>query len=80
MLISVSILGGVRSARDDELCKIIISDMNTYGLAVIDDFLGSTHGLEILREVDHMYGAGVFQVKQSTPTNGSLSLSLKLDA
>lgn len=49
--------------RDEDLCKIIISDMNTYGLAVIDDFLGRAAGLEILREVDNMYGAGVFQVR-----------------
>lgn len=48
--------------RDDDLCKIIINDMNTYGLAVIDDFLGRASGMEILREVDNMYGAGVFQV------------------
>lgn len=50
--------------RDDDLCKIIINDMNTYGLAVIDDFLGRATGLEILREVDNMYGAGVFQVSR----------------
>lgn len=46
----------------DDLCKTIIADMNEYGLSVIDDFLGRAKGLDILSEVDNMYGAGVFRV------------------
>lgn len=48
--------------RYDSLCKHIINDMNTYGLSVIDDFLGREKGLEILNEVHDMYAAGLFQV------------------
>lgn len=36
--------------RYDNLCKQIISDMNTYGMCVVDDFLGMTYGLGILNE------------------------------
>lgn len=36
--------------RYDSLCKQIIKDMNTYGMCVVDDFLGMTHGLGILNE------------------------------
>lgn len=34
----------------DALCKQIINDMNTYGMCVVDDFLGNKYGLDILRE------------------------------
>lgn len=36
--------------------------MNTYGLSVVDDFLGMSKGLAILNEVHRMYAAGVFKV------------------
>lgn len=36
--------------KHESLCKQIINDMNTYGICVVDDFLGSTYGLDILRE------------------------------
>lgn len=57
----MSALSNCSDLRDD-LCKTIIADMNAYGLSVIDDFLGRAKGLDILREVDNMYGAGVFRV------------------
>lgn len=36
--------------RYDTLCKQVIRDMNMYGMCVVDDFLGMTHGLGILNE------------------------------
>lgn len=48
--------------RYDDLCQHIISDLNKYGLSVIDDFLGRDKGLEILNEVHDMYAANLFQV------------------
>lgn len=38
--------------RYDSLCKQVIRDMNMYGMCVVDDFLGMTHGLGILNEGD----------------------------
>ena len=42
--------------------------MNTYGLSVVDDFLGLEKGLEILNEVHKMYATGVFKV---SPNNNN---------
>lgn len=39
--------------RYDSLCKQIITDMNMYGMCVVDDFLGGTYGLDILKEGKH---------------------------
>lgn len=39
--------------RYDSLCKQIIKDMNTYGMCVVDDFLGMTYGLGILNEGEY---------------------------
>ncbi|KAL5273733.1 EGLN1 family protein [Megaselia abdita] len=52
--------------RYEDLCQTVISDMNTYGLSVIDDFLGREKGLQILSEVHRMYSAGVFTDGQVT--------------
>ncbi|XP_032595675.1 egl nine homolog 1 isoform X3 [Drosophila grimshawi] len=46
--------------RYEDLCRNIISDMNQYGLSVVDDFLGLDKGLKILNEVRSMYNAGAF--------------------
>ncbi|XP_050341712.1 hypoxia-inducible factor prolyl hydroxylase isoform X1 [Bactrocera neohumeralis] len=53
--------GNANERRYDELCRNIISDMNQYGLSVVDDFLGVEKGLQILNEVHRMYSAGVFK-------------------
>ncbi|XP_017091253.2 prolyl hydroxylase EGLN3 isoform X2 [Drosophila bipectinata] len=50
-----------RERRYEDLCRNIISDMNQYGLSVVDDFLGMETGLKILNEVGSMYNAGAFQ-------------------
>ncbi|XP_017044254.1 egl nine homolog 1 isoform X2 [Drosophila ficusphila] len=50
-----------RERRYEDLCRNIISDMNQYGLSVVDDFLGMDTGLKILNEVRSMYIAGAFQ-------------------
>ncbi|XP_055375184.1 egl nine homolog 1 [Condylostylus longicornis] len=54
-------LNSTSERRYEELCRIIINDMNTYGLSVVDDFLGAEKGLQILNEVHKMYAAGVFK-------------------
>ncbi|XP_020799373.1 egl nine homolog 1 isoform X2 [Drosophila serrata] len=60
-----------RERRYEDLCRNIISDMNQYGLSVVDDFLGMETGLKILNEVRSMYNAGAFQdgqlVQNQTP-------------
>ncbi|KAH8294751.1 hypothetical protein KR018_002487, partial [Drosophila ironensis] len=56
-----SFLGSGSERRYEDLCRNIISDMNQYGLSVVDDFLGTERGLKILNEVRSMYNAGAFQ-------------------
>ncbi|CAD7092278.1 unnamed protein product [Hermetia illucens] len=55
--------------RYEDLCRIIIDDMNTYGLSVVDDFLGMDRGLQILNEVHKMYASGVFRDGQLVSNN-----------
>ncbi|XP_017091252.2 egl nine homolog 1 isoform X1 [Drosophila bipectinata] len=56
-----SFMGSGSERRYEDLCRNIISDMNQYGLSVVDDFLGMETGLKILNEVGSMYNAGAFQ-------------------
>lgn len=46
--------------RYDSLCKQIITDMNLYGMCVVDDFLGGTYGLDILKEGKHSNAKAIF--------------------
>lgn len=51
MSLTSNFLYSIRSGlRYDNLCKQIIRDMNMYGMCVVDDFLGMTYGLSILKE------------------------------
>ena len=45
----------------DNICQYIIKDMNSYGVCVVDKFLGDEKGLSVLDEVLHMYSAGMFK-------------------
>lgn len=65
------------SERNEELCRNIINDMNTYGLSVVDDFLGMEKGLRILNEVHGMYAAGVFKDGQLVSSNQMASQDLR---
>ncbi|XP_017009961.2 egl nine homolog 1 isoform X1 [Drosophila takahashii] len=60
-LADASFMGSGSERRYEDLCRNIISDMNQYGLSVVDDFLGMETGLKILNEVRSMYNAGAFQ-------------------
>ncbi|KAH8340610.1 hypothetical protein KR059_002442 [Drosophila kikkawai] len=66
-----SFMGSGSERRYEDLCRNIISDMNKYGLSVVDDFLGVETGLKILNEVRSMYNAGAFHdgqlVQNPTP-------------
>lgn len=45
----------------DEISRNVIRDMNTFGLCVVNNFLGTEKGLSVLDEVLKMYNAGVFE-------------------
>lgn len=47
----------------EEMCNTLIRDMNEFGVCVLDNFLGHDKGLTVLNEVNNMYSAGVFKVK-----------------
>lgn len=51
----------------EEICRSVIRDMNTYGLCVLDNFLGGDRGYQVLHEVLDMYSAGVFKVRKAFP-------------
>lgn len=53
----------------EEICKSVIRDMNTYGLCVLDNFLGCDRGYKVLHEVLDMYSAGVFKVRKNFPSS-----------
>jgi len=53
-----------RQDRDKELeevCWNVIRDMDTYGVCVVDNFLGPEMGMAVLDEVKTMYSKGVFK-------------------
>jgi hypoxia-inducible factor (prolyl hydroxylase) len=53
-----------RQDRDKELeevCWNVIRDMDTYGVCVVDNFLGPEMGMAVLDEVKNMYSKGVFK-------------------
>lgn len=49
-----------RSAQD-EMCRIIINDLNSYGVCVLDNFVGEQLGRAVLNEVLNMHKQGIFQ-------------------
>lgn len=46
-----------------EICQRVIRDMTTYGVCVLDNFLGKERGQLVLTEVLEMYRSGIFQVR-----------------
>lgn len=44
----------------DFICETLISDMDRFGICVIDNFLGSMKGELILKEVQQLYGSGQY--------------------
>lgn len=55
----------------DKICQYVISDMDKYGVCVVDKFLGKEKGLAVLNEVLYMYGAGLFKDGQLVSNKGS---------
>lgn len=45
----------------DEMCRIVIRDMDQFGVCVVDNFLGYKRGMAVLEEVTGMYSKGVFK-------------------
>ncbi|XP_015924004.2 egl nine homolog 1 [Parasteatoda tepidariorum] len=43
------------------ICSNVISDMNKYGICVLDKFMGDKLGNRILSEVKHLYAQGIFE-------------------
>jgi hypoxia-inducible factor (prolyl hydroxylase) len=53
-----------RQKRDkqlEEVCRNVIRDMDTYGVCVVDNFLGRDMGMAVLDEVTSMYNKGIFK-------------------
>ncbi|KAF4516852.1 hypothetical protein B566_EDAN006247 [Ephemera danica] len=48
----------------DEICKTVIKDMDSYGVCVLDNFLGPDKGQAVFHEVLGMYDKGVFKAGQ----------------
>lgn len=55
----------------DEICRNMIRDMNSYGVCVVDNFLGKEKGEAVLREVLNMYSAGLFKDGQLVSNKAS---------
>lgn len=55
----------------DEICRNVIRDMNNFGVCVVDNFLGKERGEAVLREVLHMYSAGLFKDGQLVSNKAS---------
>ncbi|XP_044599076.1 uncharacterized protein LOC123275189 isoform X2 [Cotesia glomerata] len=56
----------------EDICSNVIYDMNTYGVCVVDGFLGPDRGLAVLKEVLNMYDSGMFQAGQLVSNKASL--------
>lgn len=54
----------------DEVCRNVIRDMDSYGLCVVDNFLGEMRGRAVLDEVLTMYSTGVFKDGQLVSSTG----------
>ncbi|KDR06662.1 Egl nine-like protein 1 [Zootermopsis nevadensis] len=50
-----------RDKQLEEVCINVIRDMDTYGVCVVDNFLGPDMGMAVLDEVTSMYNKGVFK-------------------
>lgn len=50
-----------RDKQLEEVCWNVIRDMDTYGVCVVDNFLGHEMGMAVLDEVTSMYKKGVFK-------------------
>lgn len=59
----------------EEMSRNVISDMNDYGVCVIDNFLGFERGTSVLKEVLNMYNTkGVFKDGQLVSNKGRKDL------
>ncbi|KAF2881620.1 hypothetical protein ILUMI_24563 [Ignelater luminosus] len=54
----------------EEMCRNVIRDMDSYGVCVIDNFLGEERGNAVLNEVLEMYTKGIFKDGQLVSSRG----------
>lgn len=59
------------------MCHNLISDLNSYGVCVLDSFVGEQRGLKVLSEVKEMYTAGKFKV--TNPVNSYKKFRKKIN-
>ncbi|KAJ8674103.1 hypothetical protein QAD02_005365 [Eretmocerus hayati] len=57
----------------EDICKNVVRDMNTWGVCVVNNFLGTEKGLAVLDEVLNMYSAGMFQDGQLVSNKANAS-------
>ncbi|XP_014205836.1 hypoxia-inducible factor prolyl hydroxylase [Copidosoma floridanum] len=57
----------------DRVCLEIIYDMNTYGVCVVDEFLGREKGESVLKEVLNLHNLGLFREGQLVSNRASIN-------
>ncbi|KAK9880443.1 hypothetical protein WA026_011689 [Henosepilachna vigintioctopunctata] len=63
----------------DDMIKVVIEDMNAYGLCVLDNFCGSQLGKAALEEFLNMYNKGIFQDGQLVAKSKNDAQSIRSD-
>lgn len=51
----------MQCASLNDICSNVIHDLNTYGICVMDNFIGTNCGNIILQEVQNLYTKGIFK-------------------
>lgn len=54
----------------EDICQNVIHDLETFGVCVVDNFLGAERGQLVLNEVFGMYKSGVFKDGQLVSSTG----------
>jgi hypoxia-inducible factor (prolyl hydroxylase) len=57
----------------DDICRNVISDMNTWGVCVVNNFLGTEKGIAVFDEVLNVYSAGMFRDGQLVSNKAAAS-------
>lgn len=63
----------------EEMCRNVISDMDAYGVCVVDHFLGEERGRAVLAEVLNMYTKGIFKDGQLVTSSKGDQKSIRGD-
>lgn len=75
----VALRGGFHDYVTEEMCRNVISDMDAYGVCVLDHFLGEERGKAVLAEVLNMYTKGIFKDGQLVTTSKGDQKSIRGD-